>query len=58
MTDSNAALDSARVNRHAGRSWLPAVLSAGRALIWALPAAARQSAAWGTWGDLGVRRTI
>lgn len=46
MTDSNAALDSARVNRHVGRSWLLDVLSEGGTLIWAMPVAVVAGIIW------------
>ncbi|WP_336804113.1 F-type conjugative transfer protein TrbC [Erwinia aphidicola] len=46
MTDSNTALDSARVNRHAGRSWLTDVLSEAGTLAWGMMAAVGAGIAW------------
>ena len=36
MTDNNAAIDSARVSRHVGRSWLTDTLSEIGSLVWAM----------------------
>lgn len=46
MTDSNAALDSARVNRHVGRSWLIDVLSETGTLAWGMLAAVGAGIVW------------
>lgn len=46
MTDSNAALDRARVNRHAGRPWLTDVLSEPGTLARAMPAAVGAGIVW------------
>jgi len=46
MTDSNTALDSARVNRHAGRSWLTDVLSEAGTLAWGMMGAVGAGIAW------------
>lgn len=46
MTDSNAALDSTRVNRHAGRSWLTDVLSETGTLAWGMLAAVGAGMVW------------
>lgn len=46
MTDSNTALDSARVNRHAGRSWLTDVLCETGTLAWGMMAGAGAGIAW------------
>ncbi|WP_099319827.1 F-type conjugative transfer protein TrbC [Erwinia amylovora] len=46
MTDSNTALDSARVNRHAGRSWLTDVLCETSTLAWGMMAGVGAGIAW------------
>lgn len=46
MTDSNAALDSARVNRHVGRSWLIDVLSETGTLAWGMLSAVVAGIVW------------
>ncbi len=46
MTDSNAALDSARVNRHAGRSWVIDVLSETGTLAWGMAGAVGAGIVW------------
>lgn len=46
MTHRNAALDSARVNRHAGRSWLIDVLSETGTLAWGMLAAVGAGIVW------------
>ncbi|MBZ6392438.1 MAG: type IV secretory system conjugative DNA transfer family protein [Pantoea dispersa] len=46
MTDSNAALDRARVNRHAGRSWVIDVLSETGTLAWGMAGAVGAGIVW------------
>lgn len=46
MTDSNAALDRARVNRHAGRSWIIDVLSETGTLAWGMAGAVGAGIVW------------
>lgn len=46
MTDSNTALDSARVNRHVGRSWLIDVLSETGTLAWGMLSAVVAGIVW------------
>ncbi|WP_342656106.1 type IV secretory system conjugative DNA transfer family protein (plasmid) [Pantoea sp. RSPAM1] len=46
MTDSNSAIDSARVNRHAGRSWLIDVLCETGTLPWGMLAALGAGIMW------------
>ncbi len=46
MPHRNAALDSARVNRHAGRSWLIDVLSETGTLAWGMLAAVGAGIVW------------
>ena len=46
MTDNNSVLDSARVNRHAGRSWLIDVLSETGTLAWGMLAAVFAGIVW------------
>lgn len=46
MTDSNSVLDSTRVHRHAGRSWLIDVLSETGTLAWGMLAAVGAGFIW------------
>lgn len=46
MTDNNSVVDSARVNRHAGRSWLIDVLSETGTLAWGMLAAVVAGIVW------------
>lgn len=46
MTDNNAAIDSARVSRHVGRSWLTDTLSEIGSLVWAMLASVTAGAIW------------
>lgn len=46
MTDNNSVLDSARVNRHVGRSWLIDVLSETGTLAWGMLAAVFAGIVW------------
>ena len=46
MTDSNSAIDSSRVNRHAGRSWLTDVLYETGTLAWGMLAAVGAGIMW------------
>jgi len=46
MADNNSVLDSARVNRHAGRSWLIDVLSETGTLAWGMVAAIVAGIVW------------
>lgn len=46
MTDSNSAIDSARVNRHAGRSWLIDVLCETGTLAWGMLVAVGAGIIW------------
>ncbi|WP_313653475.1 hypothetical protein [Pantoea sp.] len=46
MTDNNSVIDSACVNRHAGRSWLIDVLSETGTLAWGMLAAVVAGIVW------------
>ncbi|MCS2164428.1 F-type conjugative transfer protein TrbC [Scandinavium manionii] len=46
MTDNNTAIDSSRVSRHVGRSWLTDTLSEAGSLVWAMFAAVISGVIW------------
>lgn len=46
MTDNNTAIDSSRVSRHVGRSWLTDTLSEAGSLVWAMLAAVISGVIW------------
>ncbi|MFX2611056.1 F-type conjugative transfer protein TrbC [Enterobacter mori] len=46
MTDNNTAIDSSRVSRHVGRSWLTDTLSEAGSLTWAMLAAVISGVIW------------
>ena len=46
MTDSNSSLDSTRVNRHVGRSWLIDVLCETGTLAWGMMAGVGAGIVW------------
>ncbi|MGK3137951.1 F-type conjugative transfer protein TrbC [Pantoea trifolii] len=54
MADNNAALDSARVNRHVGRSWLIDVLCETGTLAWGMLAAVIAGIIWPATLVLGL----
>lgn len=46
MTENNSALDSARVNRYAGRSWLIDVLCETSTLAWGMLVSVGSGVVW------------
>ncbi|HEY2453902.1 MAG TPA: F-type conjugative transfer protein TrbC [Scandinavium sp.] len=46
MMDNNAAIDSTRVSRHVGRSWLTDTLAEAGSLVWAMIASVTAGAIW------------